>query len=87
MVTVFKGGEEEGGGGDGLVENMLVLKAGLTEPGVADGLLKGLPRLLPVVPLPQVDMTVGTLTNASTSEANVELQPSAHSCWQQDGAQ
>ena len=84
MVTVFREeGEEDPppfsgeGGSSGLVESRLVLEAGLTDPSVVDGLLEGLPRLLLLVPLPQVDMTVGTLTNASTSEANVELQPNA----------
>ncbi len=68
------------------MENGLLLNAELSEVGLLDelleGLLKGLPEELPLVLpvlLPQVDMTVGTLTNASTSEAKVELQ--ANDTW------
>jgi len=72
-----------GGGCDVPLANGLVPREGkdsglLREvlEGLLDGLPEKLPRLLPLplLPLPQVDITLDTLTNASTSEASVELQ-------------
>ena len=68
------GGEDDDvpKGGGGLFENMLDSELEDSELG---GLLTGLSeKLLLLLPLPHVEMTVGTLTNAETSEDRLELR-------------